>query len=68
MLAGRPMDESYVETLAELEGAMAEAGERFSFTGKTKQNRRGEYKAISAGVTLGGGSKAGFTQPEVGVF
>lgn len=68
LLAGRPADESYVKTLTQLEAAMAEAGEQFSFTGRQKKNRRGEYRAISTGVTLGGGSKASFTKPRVGTF
>ena len=47
---------------------MAEAGERFSFTGRKKENRRGEYRAISTGVTLGGGSKVGSIRPDVKAF
>jgi hypothetical protein len=68
LLAGRPAAEDYVGTLTKLEAAMDEAGRRLSFTRRMEQNRRGEYRAISVGVTLGGGSKAGSTQPDVGVF
>ena len=62
LLAGRPVDEGYVETLAQLEAAVAKAGEQFLFTSQPGQNRRGGYRAISTGVTLGGGSKVGPTQ------
>ena len=68
LLAGRPAAEGYAETLTQLEAAMTEAGERFSFTGRKKKNRRGEYRAISTGVTLGGGSKVGYIQLDVRVF
>ena len=68
LLAGRPAAEGYAETLTQLEAAMAEAGERFSFTGRKKENRRGEYRAISTGVTLGGGSKVGSIRPDVKAF
>lgn len=57
LLAGRPADGSYLEALSLLQTAMLEAKARFSFTGRLVENRRGGYRAISAGVTLGGGSK-----------
>ena len=57
LLAGRPKEEGYQEALSGLQAAMAEAGDRFSFTGRLGKNRRGDYRAISAGVTHGGGKK-----------
>ena len=41
---------------------MIEAGNRFSFTGRLRKNRRGRYPTISTGVTLGCGSTVGFEQ------
>jgi hypothetical protein len=57
LLAGRPLDSRYCESLSELESAIIEAEGRFSFTGRLGKNRRGNYRAISTGVSLGGGSK-----------
>ena len=72
LLAGRPAGErpgaeTYSETLSRLEAAMAEAKDGFSFAGFPEKHRRGQYRAISAGVTHGGGSKVGLVQPGVGV-
>lgn len=66
LLAGRPVGEGYLESLIELQAAMIEAKGHFSFTNQLSKNRRGDYRAISAGVTLGGGSKVGFLQLDVG--
>lgn len=63
LLAGRPKDESYSSDLSKLETAMAEAGTQFSFAGPLVKNRRGKYKAITAGVTHGGGSMVSSIQP-----
>lgn len=60
LLAGRPGDPDYEEVLSSLQNSMAEAGGSFSFTGRLDENRRGAYRAISSGVTLGCGSKVGF--------
>ena len=60
LLAGRPADPGYVEALSGLHSDMDVAGERFSFTGRLAKNRRGSYRAISTGVTHGGGSKASY--------
>lgn len=40
---------------------MVEAGGAFSFAGKLSENRRGAYRAVSTGVTLGCGSKVSFS-------
>ena len=64
LLAGRPADGSYLEALSLLQTAMLEAKAQFSFTGWLVENQRGVFKAISAGVTLGGGSKVSFIQPD----
>ena len=56
LLAGRPQDESYSSDLLKLETAMAEAGNQYSFAYPVAKNRRGRYRAITAGVTHGGGS------------
>lgn len=60
LLAGRPADPGYAEELSDLQSAMIKAGGQFSFTGRLAKNRRGDYRAISAGVTHGGGSKVSF--------
>ena len=57
LLAGRPADGGYPEALSMLQTDMLDAKAQFSFTGRLAENRRGGYRAISAGVTLGGGSK-----------
>ena len=57
LLAGRPVHEDYLDALFQLQTAMAEAKSQFSFTARLDKNRRGDYKAISVGVTHGGGSK-----------
>lgn len=67
LLAGRPKDESYRSDLSMLETAMADAGRRFSFAGRLAKNRRGGYKAITTGVTHGGGSKASTVLPGFGI-
>jgi hypothetical protein len=38
---------------------MLEAKDQFSFTGKLGENRRGDYRAITTGVSHGGGSTVG---------
>jgi hypothetical protein len=59
-LAGRPKDPKYPETLCSFEGGLDGAGGRFHFTGRLGENRRGNYRAISTGITHGGGSKVCF--------
>lgn len=61
LLAGRPADEDYLGTLSQLQAAMSEAKSRVSFASRLGKNRRGDYRAISVGVTHGGGSKVSFT-------
>ena len=57
LLAGRPADRGYLEALSLLQTDMLGAKAQFSFTGRLAENQRGGYRVISAGVTLGGGSK-----------
>ena len=57
LLAGRPDDASYGESLRELESSMADVGGKFSFTTRQLDNRRGDYLAISTGVSIGCGSQ-----------
>jgi hypothetical protein len=57
LLAGRPSDQSYLTDLSSLQATMVEAGGQFSFDSRLRKNRRGDYRAISTGVTHGGGSK-----------
>jgi hypothetical protein len=56
LLAGRPQDQSYEETLNELEGRVTDAGNAFQFNARQRDNRRGDYLAISTGISFGGGS------------
>ena len=62
LLAGRPIEPSpgnrpsYKEDLVDLESAMLRAGTRFSFSGWQKKSSRGNYRAITTGVSLGCGS------------
>jgi hypothetical protein len=53
LLAGRPDDPSYVE---DLKGLDSNVGSSFTFRGKLKKHRRGTYRSVSTGITLGGGS------------
>ena len=57
LLAGRPDDASYGESLRELESSMADVGGKFSFSKRQLENRRGGYLAISTGVSMGCGSQ-----------
>lgn len=57
VLAGRPLDPKYIPSLSSLQADMVKAGGEYSFSGRHNQNRRGNYRAITAGVTHGGGSK-----------
>jgi len=66
LLAGRPTDGSYSAALSGLLTAMVEAKTQFSFTGRLGKNRRGRYRAISTGVTHGGGSKVSLIKPDAG--
>jgi hypothetical protein len=53
LLAGRPNDPSYVE---DLEGLDSNIDSSFTFRGEVKKHRRGTYRSVSTGITLGGGS------------
>ena len=57
LLAGRPDDASYRESLRGLESSMADVGKKFSFSKRQLENRRGGYPAISTGVSMGCGSQ-----------
>lgn len=56
LLAGKPRDLSYEENLRGLEKAVTDSGERFAFSARQRENRRGSYLAISTGVSIGSGS------------
>ena len=56
LLAGRPNDKNYVETLQGLDIAMYDAKSRYSFNrGFYGGSSRGAHHSISTGVTLGCG-------------
>ena len=67
LLAGRPTDPSYLESLSSLLTAMTEAKSQFSFTTRPGSDRRGKYKAIATGVTHGGGSQVRFMELTAGM-
>jgi len=56
LLAGRPKDPSYEDALVDLEASVTEAGKNFHFSEYQRDNRRGDYLAISTGISFGGGS------------
>jgi hypothetical protein len=56
LLAGKPRDPTYEDTLRDLEGAVMDAGKRFYFSERQRYNRRGDYLAISTGISFGCGS------------
>jgi len=57
LLAGKPKDVSYEESLRALEVSIIDSGERFKFSARQRENRRGDYLAISTGVSIGSGSR-----------
>jgi hypothetical protein len=56
LLAGKPRDPTYEDTLRDLEGVVTDAGKRFYFSERQRYNRRGDYLAISTGISFGCGS------------
>lgn len=58
LLAGRPKDPSYKDSLQDLEGKMDTASECTSEKwAQRKRNSRGKHDAVSVGLSYGGGSK-----------
>ncbi len=65
ILAGRPVDnDTWDQTMAGVQAALDEVERRLRFgsnhvvpvpPGGSKENRRGEFKSVSVGVSLGGG-------------
>lgn len=66
ILAGRPNDDDWDESMERLQGVLANASESLDFGGYNSlpapsrgpaENRRGGYKTVAVGVSYGGGQR-----------